>query len=391
LLFTRAELPALRERAKLPGVAADPALIDEMNRRDPGRMNPTTAAVVYAMTGKTEYREQARKLVLQRELGHYVQDSGLYAYDILYDELSPEERSAFQQKALAHIRLQWNVGTRLCYALGIWGDCEDPAIEKTIAEQAPLFDGWDDPGGLNWWAGSRGGDTRSFHYIHQNTMTPWANATMCWSKATGTDRWEKAAWAKHLPMYYLYHLVPGFERTVHIGVNCNPPPSPGDNADAYFSFLIMSRGGCMAADTGTRWGNGEGPGGHVQMYFRQTVAHNSITVGDEDVKTPDGDGIRGGQVVPTQPEWFARWGVEGQPYFSERRYEGVGRIVAFASCPEWTCAAGDASRSYSPDYVKVFTRQFRWSSHPYFSLNRPSNWRSSFGFEIVSVYRSIAS
>ena len=458
LLFTKGDLPKLRKRAGLPGVAADLKLIEEMNARDPGRMSPTTAAVVYAMTGKPAFRQQARSQMLRNDLGHYVQDSGLYAYDILYEELTAAERREFQRKALDFIKRPWNDGTRLSYALGIWGDCTDTAIEKTIAEQAPLLERRDSPGELNWWAGSRGGDTRGFGYIHQNTMTPWANATMCWSTATGRDAWEKATWAKHMPMYFLYHLVPGFERTVHVGINCNPPASPGDNADAYFSlfaarwqngpaqwymenvvhrerertyhvlpkfwgrllwrdenlktippqelpeiryfdrmgfvtmrsgwdkdatmahfqcgpfeiwdgrwgrnnadnnsFLIMSRGGCMAADTGTRWGNGEGLGGHMQMYFRQTVAHNSVTVGDEDVKTPDGDAVRGGQVVPTQPEWFARWGVKGQPYFSERRYEGVGRIVAYASCPEWTYAVGDASRSYSPDFVKVFVRQF---------------------------------
>jgi len=460
LLFTKAELPAIRERAKRPGVQADLKLIEQMYRKDPGRLGATTAAVAWVLTGKQLYRDRAINLVLSKGCGHYVQDSGLYAYDILYDELQPAERQLFQKKAVKYIKQPYRAGTRLCYAVGIWGDTDDAAIEKTIGEQAPLFGKWDSPGGLNWWAGSRGGDTRSFHYIHQNTMTPWANATMCWSNATGSDAWGRAEWARHMPMYYLYHLVPGFGRTVHICVNCNPPASPGDNSDGYFafiaarwrngpaqwymdnvihnagrekhayrvlprywgrllwrdetlaavapeklpesryfdrmgfvsmrsgwdanatmahfqcgpfeiwdgrwgrnnadnnSFLIMSRGGCMAADTGTRWGNNSTPSKHMQLYFNQTVAHNSITVGDEDIETPDGTAVRGGQVVPTQPQWLELWGEDPKKsYFSERRYEGVGKITAYASCPEWTYACGDASRSYSPDCVKAFTRQ----------------------------------
>ena len=111
-----------------------------MNARDPGRMSPTTAAVVYAMTGKPAFRQQARSQMLRNDLGHYVQDSGLYAYDILYEELTAAERREFQRKALDFIKRPWNDGTRLSYALGIWGDCTDTAIEKTIAEQAPLFE-----------------------------------------------------------------------------------------------------------------------------------------------------------------------------------------------------------------------------------------------------------
>ena len=404
LLFTNAELPAIRRRAKLPGVRADLQLIEEMSRKDPDWLGATTAAVAWVLTGRRAYRDRAIHLILSEDCGHYVQDSGLYAYDILYDELAPQQRAAFAAKALGYVKQPYRVGTRLCYAVGIWGDIDDPAIEKAIAQQVPLLAEWDSPGKLNWWAGSRGGDTRSFHYIHQNTMTPWANATMCWSKATGLDCWARAAWAKQMPMFYLYHLVPDLSRTVHIGVNCMPPASPRDNSDAYFawfasrwqsgpaqwymdnivhnagretltyhvlpkywgrllwrderlqpvpperlpesryfdrmgyvsmrsgwgpqatmahfqcgpfeiwdgrwgrnnadnnSLLIMSRGGCMAADTGTRWGNNLTPSRHMQLYFNQTVAHNSITVGDEDVETPDGTAVRGGQVVPTQPQ-----------------------------------------------------------------------------------------
>ena len=87
-----------------------------------------------------------------------------------------------------------------------------------------------------------------------------------------------------------------------------------NNADNN-SFLIISRGGCMAADTGTRWGNGEGLGGHMQMYFRQTVAHNSVTVGDEDVKTPDGDAVRGGPGGPDSARVVRPLGRQGPAVF----------------------------------------------------------------------------
>ena len=95
LLFTNAELPAIRRRAKLPGVRADLQLIEEMSRKDPDRLGATTAAVAWVLTGRRAYRDRAIHLILSEGCGHYVQDSGLYAYDILYDELAPQQRAAF--------------------------------------------------------------------------------------------------------------------------------------------------------------------------------------------------------------------------------------------------------------------------------------------------------
>ncbi len=92
LLFTNDELPAIRRRAKLPGVQADLKLIEEMSRKDPDRLGATTAAVAWVLTGRRTYRDRAIQLILSEGCGHYVQDSGLYAYDILYDELTAQQR-----------------------------------------------------------------------------------------------------------------------------------------------------------------------------------------------------------------------------------------------------------------------------------------------------------
>jgi len=145
-----------------------------------------------------------------------------------------------------------------------------------------------------------------------------------------------------------------------------------NNADN-LHFLIGRRG-ILAADTGavhslnnTALGFagarslGEGRP-HMTHYARQTVAHNSITVGREAFSLKDYRGrelavvVRGGQSPIQQPTWWKAWGLK-RPQRGARAFR-EGRIVAYETSPLLDYAAGDATHSYPPSRVKAATRQF---------------------------------
>jgi heparin/heparan-sulfate lyase len=97
-------------------------------------------------------------------------------------------------------------------------------------------------------------------------------------------------------------------------------------------------------------------------YARQTVAHNSITVGRKPLSLKGykdrvlGVVMRGGQSPIQQPAWWKAWGIE-KPQAVARPFR-EGRIVAYETSPLLDYAAGDATHSYPPQRVKSATRQF---------------------------------
>lgn len=142
--------------------------------------------------------------------------------------------------------------------------------------------------------------------------------------------------------------------------HCGRFESDGRNNADNNSFIIYRRG-YLACDSGTRGVNNPeqkdmSDGRHHNRYFSRTVAHNSITVGTDVI---DGNGWRdwcGGQISRPKREWLQRWGL---PATARNLYEPrAGRIIAYETHPLYDYVAGDASRSYSPDYVTSFTRQF---------------------------------
>jgi len=143
-----------------------------------------------------------------------------------------------------------------------------------------------------------------------------------------------------------------------------------NNADN-LSFTIRKRGP-LAIDSGPVHGQnttvlkflGEGADSGVPAignYGRQTIAHNSITIGDDEYihrdwqGKPTKDVVRtGGQSVPQARDWWGKWGFLGpQSDFME------GRITAYRTHPLYDYACGDARFSYPPEWgVEEITRQF---------------------------------
>lgn len=98
----------------------------------------------------------------------------------------------------------------------------------------------------------------------------------------------------------------------------------------------------------------------IYQYGRQTIAHNSITIGETEFthldwrKRPTGNVVRrGGQSVPQAPQWWKAWDFVGpQKDFME------GRITAYRTHPLYDYTLGDAHFSYNPADLKEITRQF---------------------------------
>jgi heparin/heparan-sulfate lyase len=146
-----------------------------------------------------------------------------------------------------------------------------------------------------------------------------------------------------------------------------------NNADN-LHFLIGKKG-ILAADTGAvhslnnaalGFAGSQAPNDavpHRSEYARQTIAHNSITVGREPIVHVDWRGQptrdvvrRGGQSPIQDKSWWALWGIP-KPAQDARAFK-EGQIVAYETSPLFDYAAGDATHSYPPTRVKSITRQF---------------------------------
>lgn len=463
LLLTKADIPKLRERVKQPGCREDFELLkrtlDEGLRRRSKRAQSALVplCLMYYITGDGKYAEAAKKWLLRHgDFGVYA-TLGLYAYDMLYDVLSPDERRFCEQKSLQFLKQhKWRQRAAFMHALAIYGSgIDDEYVAKRLSDLRDWMVRRKQH--LNEWAADRGGDGNSHGYIGQHEYVGIMGAFQAWKCSTGQDWFEDFIWAKHMAQYYVYHYLPGRTDTAHVGINCwgnnSYPAETGANnfcniaeakwkdglarwwldnviagrrhdyriyntmwgrilwmdysvpaiepaqlpptmlfrtrgyvcmrsdwsPDAVFahfhcgrfesdsrnnadnnSFIIYHRD-YLACDSGTRALNNPeltelSDGLHHDRYFSRTIAHNSITVGTDII---DGNGWRdwcGGQISRPKREWLRRWKI---PITGETLYEPrAGRIIAYETRPLFDYVVGDASHSYSPDYVKSFTRQF---------------------------------
>jgi len=145
-----------------------------------------------------------------------------------------------------------------------------------------------------------------------------------------------------------------------------------NNADN-LHFIINKRG-ILAADTGAVHSLNNAALGfagsqvhsdslpHIREYARQTIAHNSITVGREPLELRGWKDallgtVRSGGQSPIQDEsWWKLWDL-AKPTAGDRAFR-EGRIIAYETSPLFDYAAGDATHSYPPTRVKSITRQF---------------------------------
>jgi hypothetical protein len=141
--------------------------------------------------------------------------------------------------------------------------------------------------------------------------------------------------------------------------HCGRFETDGRNQMDNNAFVIY-RGAYLACDSGTRGVNNPeqtkySDGRHHERYFAQTIAHNSLTVGTEDVQGRSRS-VCGGQVSRVLDDWLRAYGL---PVNEENRYSRqAGTVIAFETTPQFCYVAGDATKSYAPQYVRQFVRQF---------------------------------
>jgi hypothetical protein len=462
LLFTRADLPAIRARIGKPGLKEVyerlKGTVDDHLARGNGRALSALVplGVLYHVTGDRKYGEACRAATLKAEFGVYAA-LGAYGYDLCHDLLSPEERRACEEKMLAFVKQPYRESARFIQAVALRGSgLEEDLVAAKLAElrrwcveRKKFLDGW---------AADRGGDDNSHAYIGQHEYVGTMGAFQAWRAATGEDWFNGFPWARTMAPYYIYHLLPGTRHTANVGINswggnaypeetgaenftsiaqsrwkcgatawwiknvildtrhdyrvlescwgpvlwydpdvpeippdrlpedrlfrtrgylcmrsgwrpddtfvhfhCGRFESDGRNQPDNNSFLIY-RKAHLACDSSTRGLNNPentqySDGRHHELYFKQTIAHNTITVGTGTVQGIEGSrAVCGGQVSYVPVEWLRRYGL---PADAENKYSRQsGTIVAYETTPKFCYAAGDARCSYSPDLVRTFTRQF---------------------------------
>lgn len=133
--------------------------------------------------------------------------------------------------------------------------------------------------------------------------------------------------------------------------------------------FIIYRNGYLAPDTGCVHSVNENvwqmkPPSNVHHYGKQTVAHNTITVGRERYEVRGYQNrlqcfsLRGGQVPVQKPAWYKAWGLKSPHTVNMPASFKEGHITAYCTSPAFDYACGDATHSYPPERVKKITRQF---------------------------------
>ncbi|MBM4039915.1 MAG: hypothetical protein FJ290_15530 [Planctomycetes bacterium] len=475
LLFTRADIPKLRERLKHPRLAKELEWAKQLASQ--GKASAILLGVLYHLTGEKAYLDQARAKLEPSWIQTYP-----LAADLVMAGLPPEEQKAEADRLVEQIKAnRWRPHVAL--ALAAWGHGHDDFLNEVLTKRYPE----DLVRGVaynNLWSQGRGGSSMSHGYNGEHFYTEWLTMAVAWSNATGQDWVSKCDFAAHAPEWYLFHYRPwasGFE-CVHVGVTAmcrhwmtvTPASFEGDNLavlvasrfrdgvgqwwidnviskismgwgtsalgqggvwgkllwydpelpavepaslpparlfpenghavmrsdwtpEATYALFrcgrfgeidghwgrnnadnlhfIINKRGVLAADTGAVHSlnnaalafAGSQPQGesrpHLTEYARQTVAHNSITVGREPIVHVDWRGNptrdvvrRGGQSPIQDKSWWKLWGLpERKP--GDRPFR-EGRIVAYETSPFFDYAAGDATHSYPPTRVKSITRQF---------------------------------
>ncbi|MFB3891739.1 MAG: heparinase II/III family protein [Phycisphaerae bacterium] len=475
LLFTKADLPRLRERLKDPRIAAE---LDHARKLAADKKaGAILLGVLYYLTDDKQYLDAAKAALGQPS---WIQTWPLAA-DLVMGGLDAKEQDALADKLVAVAKAeQWR--PHLVLDLAAWGHGQDKWIDEDLKKRYrhDMVQWIEDN---NVWSSGRGGSSMSHGYYGEHFYSEPMTMAVAWSNATGIDWVSRCDFAAHAPEWYVFHYRPFTARpqVVHVGVTsvcdhweaimpakfdgedlavlaasrfgdglgqwwidnviskasvgwgdsalgqggvwgkllyCDPklpsaapeslPPArlfPENghvvmrsdwSRDATYALFrcgrfgeidgawgrnnadnlhfIIDKKGVLAPDTGGvhslnsaamnfagggRMGEGVP---HLTEYARQTIAHNSITVGPDGPTFRDyqqrsmGTPRRGGQSPIQEKSWWKAWGVP-EPKGDSRGFK-EGDIVAYETSPLFDYAAGDATHSYPPDRVKSISRQF---------------------------------
>lgn len=481
LLFTRADIPRLRERLKHPRLAAELEHAKKMAADK--QASGILLGVLYYLTDDPLYLAQAReKFTIDSQ-----PESALLA-DLIMGAGDAAEQQKLADQLVAVVKKE-RYRPHVVHDLAAWGHGHDQWIDTDLRERY-RSDMMDVIRSNNAWSMGRGGSSMGHGYNGEHFYSRELSAAVAWTTATGQDIIGQCDFAAHSPEWYVYHYRPWTAQpeVEHIGVTSmcghweatTPAKHEGENMavlavtrfgdglgqwwvdeviskvrmgwradrdgcggvwgkllwydpelpaaplatlpparlfpenghaimrsdwskDATFALFrcgrfgtidgywgrnnadnlsfIITKNGFLAPDTG---GVHRGNSHATQMvgrqmddppnaseYARQTIAHNSILVGDQPlhVNHPGNYGLNkgeivrdGGQCVYQDDKWWAAWGLTKPAREEEGRRPPFkpGTMVAYETSPLYDYAAGDATYSYPPGRVKSITRQFAY-------------------------------
>lgn len=474
LLFSKADIPRLRDRLKHPRISAE--LQHARQFAADHKAGAILLGVLFYLTDERVYLDQARA-----KLDPSWDQTYPLAADLVMGGMTPAEQQVEADRLVAIIQKErWR--PHVVLDLAAWGHGHDALLDADLKTryQSDLMDGL---AYNNLWSRGRGGSSMSHGYFGEHFYSEWFTMAVAWTNATGQDLISQCDFAAHTPEYYLFHYRPWTRepQVVHIGVNAmcshweavTPAKFEGDNLavlaaarfhdgvgqwwvnqviskismgwgtsalgqggvwgkllwydpdlppvepkllpparlfpenghavmrsdwtpDATYALLrcgrygeidgawgrnnadnlhfIINKRGILAADTGavhslnnkalafagSQVHSDSLP--HITEYARQTIAHNSITVGSEPLELKGWDGrtlatVRSGGQSPIQDKtWWKSWSLP-EPKPGGRPFQ-EGQIVAYETSPWFDYAAGDATHSYPPARVQSITRQF---------------------------------
>jgi hypothetical protein len=212
LLFTRADLPRLKERLKNPRLAKELAWAKQLASEK--KAGAILLGVLYYLTDDRQYIEQA-KAQLQPS---WIQTYALAA-DLVMGAETPEEQRAEAGRIVAILKAErWR--PHVVLALAAWGHGYDDYLDADLRQRfrTDMVDGI---AYNNVWSQGRGGSSMSHGYYGEHFYSEGFTMAVAWTNATGQDWVSKCDFAAHTPEYYVFHYQPWTPRlsVLHVGVN----------------------------------------------------------------------------------------------------------------------------------------------------------------------------
>ncbi len=254
ILFTRADLPRLRERIQTVAKDDYQRLSDLFaGNKGPGAgicaAHARSLGVLYQLSEDRAFAGAAKAILAGGEVG-YRQIDYTQTYDLIYETLTPEERIALAKPLVELVRRTAKPNTNidmqrsLLAALAIYGaGAMDDAEILTNLRHAETFlkDAIHLRNLQHKGRGSSGGSMQYFLYpMHIIDVHAWVNCT-------GEDLWPEMNWIKQTAGFRIYHRSPFERRSVHIGLadkgwhTTFPSLGEGDRTALEYMHLVADR------------------------------------------------------------------------------------------------------------------------------------------------------
>jgi len=236
-------------------------------------------------------------------------------------------------------------------------DGHGSAVDRYISYYIPLLVGRRHDGVARYWADWIRERSRQTDNAGKTTL---ASPHMWWPYVLWYDPTVPTVKPETLPLARIFRGIgyvvslSGWEKDAVFSMFICAPWWCGGHQHLDANSFIICRYAPLATDSGVRAydvtrGN----------YYARTIAHNTVTVYDPNEKFTGGQwGHSSEEAVANDGGHVYAGGADMPEDFVENGPNNRGRILAFLHKPEYTYAAGDATRYFRPEKVKEHQRAF---------------------------------